>query len=317
MKATTIAAAAAAALAIETFGARQPAPAPNQTNLISHRGESIDAPENTLPAFETAVSRGFGFECDVYLSKDKRVFTFHDRNLKRTTAGANTNLCSEVDWEGTISKLDVGGWGKWKGSKFSGTRPALLEEVLKLARDGRYIYVEIKTGPEIVPYVKKVFDAQKNATPANVLFIAFSKEACKALKEQMPEYKVYWLTSSKLAKKDDSGKVEYVPITADFIIENVRYCKADGVDCHYASDVVTRKLVKEVKAAGLEFHVWTVDRLDLALQALSRGVQTVTTNRAKGLMEDYAKKLEKAAARKAKREAAKQQKASAQAEAAK
>ena len=92
--------------------------------LIAHRGESADAPENTLPAYKMAVDRGFGFECDVYLSKDGRVFTFHDRDLKRTTAGANTNKCADVTWD-EISRLNVGGWGKWKGSKYSPTRPAL------------------------------------------------------------------------------------------------------------------------------------------------------------------------------------------------
>ena len=68
---------------------------PGYDTLIAHRGESVDAPENTLPAYKTAVERGFGFECDIYLSKDGRVFTFHDRNLKRTTGGANTNKCAD------------------------------------------------------------------------------------------------------------------------------------------------------------------------------------------------------------------------------
>ena len=54
--------------------------------LISHKGESLAAPENTLPAYKTAVERGFGFECDVYLSKDGRVFTFHDKDFSRMTA---------------------------------------------------------------------------------------------------------------------------------------------------------------------------------------------------------------------------------------
>jgi glycerophosphoryl diester phosphodiesterase len=162
------------------------------STLISHRGESHDAPENTLPAFKMAVERGFGFECDVYLSKDKKVFTFHDRNLKRTTGGANCKACSDVTWE-EISKLDVGGWGKWKGSKYVGTRPALLEEVLDLARDGRQIYVEIKTGPEIVPYIKEVFAKQNRATPKNTLFISFNAESCKEVKKLMPEYKVYYM----------------------------------------------------------------------------------------------------------------------------
>ena len=122
--------AACAAAMAAAFGAMAAEPA--YDTLISHRGESVDAPENTLPAYKTAVERGFGFECDVYLSKDGRVFTFHDRNLTRTTAGANTNKCADVMWA-ELEKVDVGSWGKWRGSKFAGTRPALLEEVLELA----------------------------------------------------------------------------------------------------------------------------------------------------------------------------------------
>ncbi len=127
---------------------------PAQDTLIAHRGESDDAPENTLPAYKLAVERGFGFECDLYLSKDGRVFAFHDPNLKRTTGGANSSRCSEVTWADTLSKLDVGSWGKWKGSQYAGTPPALLEDILALARNGRRIYLEIKSGPEIVPAVK-------------------------------------------------------------------------------------------------------------------------------------------------------------------
>ena len=240
--------------------------------LISHRGESVDAPENTLPAYKTAAKRGFGFECDVYLSKDGRVFTFHDRDLKRTTAGANTNKCADVTWA-EISKLDVGGWGKWKGSKFSPTRPALLEEVLELARDGRYIYVEVKPGPEIVPYIKKVFAAQRKATPKNTLFISFEKASCKALKAAMPEYKVLWITSSK--HWDVAG---YPPVTAKDVIKAMRETGADGVDCHFDPTVITKEMVAEVRKAGYEFHVWTVDKLDDTEEAFRRGVQTVTTN---------------------------------------
>ena len=240
--------------------------------LIAHRGESNDAPENTLPAYKMAVERGFGFECDVYLSKDGRVFTFHDRDLKRTTDGANTNKCCDVTWD-EVSRLDVGGWGKWKGSRYVGTRPALLEEVLALARDGRYVYVEVKTGPEIVQYIKKVFAAQRNATPGNALFISFNKESCKALKAEMPEYKVYWLTSSRHRKEPGQP-----PVTAKEIIDVMRETGADGVDCHYAPDVVTADMVAEIRKAGYEFHVWTVDRLEDTEEAFARGAQTVTTN---------------------------------------
>ena len=255
-------------------------PAPD--TLICHRGESMDAPENTLPAYRTAVDRGFGFECDIYLSADKRVFTFHDGTLTRTTAGACSKKCGEASWEDEISKVDVGGWGKWKGSKFSPTRPALLSEVLELARDGRYIYVEVKPGPEIVPYIKEVFAKQSRATPANTLFISFDNASCQALKEQMPEYKVYWLTSSRRGWKKDSA-----PITVDYVLRSLRETGADGVDCHFDPDIVTADFIRAVRSARYEFHVWTVDRLDRTLMAFENGAQTVTTNCAKKQLDEY------------------------------
>lgn len=256
---------------------------PAHDTLISHRGESKDAPENTLPAYRMAVDRGFGFECDIYLSADGRVFTFHDQTLKRTTAGACTKSCSAASWETEISMLDVGGWGKWKGSKFSPTRPALLSEVLQLARDGRYIYVEVKTGPAIVPFIKKVFDAQARATPRNTLFISFNKESCKALKEQMPEYKVYWLAASRI--KGARGK--RVPITVDDVLNGLRETGADGVDCQFDPAITTADFIKQVRSKGYEFHAWTIDDLDTTLKAFANGVQTVTTNCAKKQLDEY------------------------------
>ncbi len=252
------------------------AASPDYNTLIAHRGESHDAPENTLPAYKMAVERGFGFECDVYLSKDGRVFTFHDNNLKRTTGGANTKACCDVTWT-ELEKVDVGNWGKWKDSRFKGTRPALLEEVLALARDGRKIYVEVKPGPEIVPAIKRVFAAQSKATPENTLFISFNEESCKALKREMPDYKVYWLVSAR--PKGADGKRH--PITADGIIAKCRKLGVDGVDAQYDPEIVTADFVKAVHDAGFEFHVWTVDKLADTVTAFSRGVETVTTNCAK------------------------------------
>lgn len=245
---------------------------PGYPTLISHRGESLDAPENTMPAFRMAVERGFGFECDVYLSKDGKVYTFHDRNLRRTTNGANVKGCADVTWD-EVSKLDVGNWGKWKGSKFAGTRPALLEEVLSLAKDGRYIYVEVKPGPEIVPYIKDVFAGQNKATPKNTLFIAFNEETCAAIKKSMPEYKVYWLTTGRRGRGKQS-----VPLTARSIVSTLKRIGADGVDCRFHPVDTTADFISEVKKAGFEFHAWTIDDFGVMIEAFRRGADTVTTN---------------------------------------
>ena len=252
---------------------------PAYDTLIAHRGESVDAPENTLPAYKMAVERGFGFECDVYLSKDGRVFTFHDKNLARTTGGANTRKCGDVTWD-KLSKLDVGSWGKWKGSKFAGTRPALLEEVLELARDGRWIYIEVKkdAGCAVVPHIKKVLAAQKTATPKNVLFISFSDKICKALKKSMPEYKTLWIINPKEA--DDPL------LNPENLIASLKELGVDGVDCRFRRRFISAGYIKAVRNAGFEFHVWTVDDISNARSAFRRGAQTVTTNCAKKLLDE-------------------------------
>ena len=255
---------------------------PAYETLIAHRGESFDAPENTLPAYKTAVERGFGFECDIYLSKDGRMFTFHDGNLARTTNGACTNRCCDVSWADTVSKVNVGGWGKWKGSKFDGTRPALLEEVLELARDGRQIYVEVKAGPESVPYIRDVFAKQTKAHPGNALFICFNQEVCRMLKRSMPEYKVYWLVCARYGW----GR-NYPVVTAREIIWTLKDLGVDGVDILFDPAVHTAEFVKEVHDAGYEFHVWTIDDPEKAKKAFAVGVDSVTTNRAKFIRDTY------------------------------
>lgn len=251
--------------------------APSLTTLIAHRGESVDAPENTLPAYKMAVERGFGFECDIYLSTDKRVFSFHDGNLKRTT-GLDLP-CNQASWEEIVSKIDA---GAWKGDQWKGVRPALLEEILELARNGRKIYIEVKTGPEILPYVKEIFARQNNATPANVLFISFNKETCKALRREMPEYKVYWLS---IPRENWGADTSIVPVEKR--IAEMRELGVHGVDMQFVPDIIDADYIAAVKKAGFEFHVWTVDTLENTLLAFSRGVDTVTTNCAKKQLDEY------------------------------
>ena len=259
---------------------------PAYDTLISHRGESLDAPENTMAAFKMAMDRGFGFECDIYLSADKRLFTFHDRNLNRTTGGKHTERCIEANWQDVVSKVNVAGWGKWKGSRFDPSSPVLLEDVLKLARDGRYIYVEIKgKNPSWVPYIKEVFAKQSNATPKNTLFISFGEEVCAELKRLMPEYRVYWLTNGRYRPAGATG--EKLTYKVDELIAILKRLGVDGVDIRFNPETITTDFIKKVHDAGFTFHVWVIDDLKNARLAFSRGADTITTNCAKKILDEH------------------------------
>jgi glycerophosphoryl diester phosphodiesterase len=54
--------------------------------IIAHRGDSVNAPENTIPAFLSALEKGaHGIEFDVKLCLDGHVIVIHDQTLDRTT----------------------------------------------------------------------------------------------------------------------------------------------------------------------------------------------------------------------------------------
>jgi glycerophosphoryl diester phosphodiesterase len=60
-------------------------------DLIAHRGNAAEYPENTLPALRSALDLGARFiEFDVQLTADRQPVLLHDSNLKRT-AGMDLN----------------------------------------------------------------------------------------------------------------------------------------------------------------------------------------------------------------------------------
>ena len=126
----------------------------------------------------------------------------------------------------------------------------------------------MKTGPKIVPYIKKVFDSQKKANPENTLFISFNPDSCVALKKAMPEYKVYLLLNCKTSWRKDSK-----PLKLETILAKLNKYKPDGLDLRFDPEIVTDEWFKAVKGAGFEFYVWTLDDLDVALEAFKRGAQ--------------------------------------------
>ena len=65
--------------------------------IIGHRGVAAFAPENTIESFKKALEAGAdGFECDIRLSKDKKLVVIHDDNLKRITQGKEPRKVNEL-----------------------------------------------------------------------------------------------------------------------------------------------------------------------------------------------------------------------------
>lgn len=110
-----------------------------QIAAISHRGEHLAHPENTLPAFQAAIDAGADFfELDVRTTSDGRLILMHDGTVNRTTNGKGA--VRDMTFE-QIRALDAGARFP---EKFSGTKVPTLEEALNLARGRIGVYVDCK-----------------------------------------------------------------------------------------------------------------------------------------------------------------------------
>src|SRR6185295_12945496 len=97
--------------------------------IVAHRGNARDHPENTLPAFESALALGVRhLELDVQLSRDRVPVVLHDATLRRTTGRAGRVF--DVDAV-ELTRIDAAEARRF-GTRHRGTTIPLLTDVLHL-----------------------------------------------------------------------------------------------------------------------------------------------------------------------------------------
>ena len=238
---------------------------------ISHRGESADAPENTLEAFALARRRRTdGSECDVHFTHDGKLVVCHDNTTERM---GDRNLNVELTDAELVRSVDVS--GKFRG-QYGAVRIPFFADALKEIGPGRKFYIELKNGtPELAEGVKKELENGPLA-PDQVVIISFSFGACAYAKKIMPQYRTLWLTGA-------DGPVEE-------LVAKLKSAGLDGVDLHFRAENLTApEAIGELHDAGLFMSVWTVDGTDDARRLIAAGVDAITSNRAAALRDELAK----------------------------
>ena len=237
------------------------------TDLIAHRGASHDAPENTLAAFRLAWEQGAdGIEGDFRLSRDGEIVCLHDATTSRT---AKIDL---VVADATIAELRTLDVGRWKGTDWAGERIPTLREVLATVPPGKKLFIELKSGPEILLPLAAVL-AESGLKPEQAAIFAFDEELIAASRELFPRNKRLWITDYKRDWLGGSWK----PSTGE-ILRTLERTGVDGLasKAHRAIDTA---FVQALRAAGMELHVWTVDAPRSAARFLALGVDSIITNR--------------------------------------
>ena len=227
-------------------------------HFVGHRGASYLAPENTAASIQLAWDLGAdGAECDVMLSADQKVVLFHDKNTKKL-CGENLTV-KDATWEQLKSLVVIP--RKTNRPEYTHETIPLLKDVLTTIPDDRMLVIEIKTGPDILPFLQEVITQHWKS--GNISFIAFDFETIKQTKALYPDIPCYYLSSFK----------------ADFNnhFDAILEANLDGVDLRHT--IIDAKLVERCKAFNLDVWCWTVNDPETARKMQTLDVSAVTTDR--------------------------------------
>ncbi len=227
-----------------------------QTKIIAHRGASADAPENTLPAVQLAWEQNTdAVEIDILLSKDGHIVVFHDEDTLRMTG--ESGLIKDKTWD-EIRQLTI----ESKGFK---THIPLLSDILPTIPQDKFLVIEIKCGPEIVPPLRKLIDAF-SITAASVQFISLIEASLRELFKEFPEYETQRVFEF-LGKKPDT----------DYLLYYAEQSPFTGIDLEMGN-YIDKEFVEKIHLFKKKIYIWTVDDPTEAQKLSDLGIDGITTN---------------------------------------
>jgi len=239
--------------------------------IVAHRGESFDAPENTLSAINKAWKNGArAVEIDIHLTADNEIVVIHDKHTGRV---GDKKLFVKKSKLHELKSVDV---GLKKSNAFEGERIPTLIEVIETVPLEAKLIIEVKCGKEIInPLILLLKNIKLNINQIEI--ISFNLEVLAEIKVLVPQYKALWLLDLDY----------YLPhwllrITPQKTIKKIMDKGLDGVDV-WAGKVINKSFVKAFKKEGLYFYVWTVNDLYDAQRLLAYKVDALTTDRAEWL----------------------------------
>jgi len=244
--------------------AAEPTPAQRLVNsnrplIIAHRGNSSEAPENTLPAFQSALdAKADLVELDYYHSADGAPVVIHDEFLDRTT-NAEDVLGKPKLLVGDQSLLDLQRLdaGSWFDDKFAGTKLPTLIQALDLIQTRSVTLIERKAGD--AKTLVRLLD-ERNLTD-NVVVQSFDWDYIAECRRLSP----------RLALCTLSGK----PANDD----QIRAAAATGADVIvWNHEKIGRPQIEMIHRLGKKAWVYTVDETPRAKALITGGIDGIITN---------------------------------------
>ena len=217
--------------------------------IYAHRGASGEFPENTLLAFEQAITQGAdGIELDV-MQVGEELFVYHDRYLDKVGMQGH-GITSQT--EAQVAQLEVA----------KGHNIPRLNDALRCIGHRCVINIEVKCLGNIQLLADAIASLVGNGEilAENLVISSFDHPMLLALHKKLPAIHTAPLTAS-------------IPIALAqcFAPLNAKYWHVDV-------NVINAKAVQAAHQAGMQVMVYTVDRQSDLIQLRDMGVDGVFTN---------------------------------------
>lgn len=245
------------------------------TRASAHRGDKKNAPENTIPAIESAARKGaHQIEFDVKFTADRQLILMHDTTVDRTTNGhgpvANLSFAE-------MRALDA---GAWFAPRFAGTRVPTLEEALNAIPRGIIVNVHLSNTAGLAEAAARVIARLGRA--ADCVLACAPAQAAEA-RAVLPAIRFCNMAGQR--SNHELYTTETINAKADFIqllggvngvAEAVKRLHAAGITVNYFS-AQDEDSINRLIAAGVDYIL--TDDLDLLLGILARrGVEPFRPN---------------------------------------
>lgn len=238
-------------------------PMKSPTKIIAHRGNSSEAPENTLEAFRRAVQIGaHGVELDVQLSSDGVPVVIHDETLERTTNGTGAVAAHSA---AEITALSA---GLWFDPPFLEARVSTLDAVLEVlsleppSPAGLEIHLELKTALHPYPGLAEAVAAlvRGRALADRVMISSFNHHTLLEVRRCAPELPLAALLDGRM-------------------IAPWEYAARHGFQAiHPEYHSVDAELAGNCRERGLALRAYTVDDPEAARGLIKLGLDGIMTN---------------------------------------
>ncbi|HHW56390.1 MAG TPA: glycerophosphodiester phosphodiesterase [Clostridia bacterium] len=226
--------------------------------VIAHRGDSKNAPENTLASFKrTLEMEADGIELDVQLTKDGQLVVIHDERVDRTTDGIG--FVKDFTLK-ELKRLDA---GIKFDKKFSGERVPTLYEVFELIGHKNFLVnIEIKSGIVLYPGIeeKLVKAIEDYDFEDRVIISSFNHYSLRDVRKMAPELKIGLLYQCGLVEPWHMA------------------IRMEAYSLHPFYFNIIPELVEGCKKNNIKLFPWTVDRKEDMEMMIKAGVDGIITN---------------------------------------